>query len=160
MAVKVTGMDIFQTQLAGLVQDIQKINRGGLGEAAGYVADQMKEALEGMPVRPDKDRSGHRLYGATESEKQQIIQNFGISTFKDSGDHIETAIGFHGYVNTPSAKFNDHVPTGMLMQCIEYGTSFRRGIHLISKMQNKVKDGAAEKARKYIEEKIAEKMEE
>ena len=160
MAVRITGMDIFQTQLANLTQDIQKINRGGLGEAAGYVADQMKEALEEMPVRPDKDRSGHRLYGATESEKQQIIQNFGISHFQDSGDRIDTAIGFHGYVRTPSAKFNDQVPTGMLMQCIEYGTSFRKGIHLISRMQNRVREGAAEKAREYIEKQIRKNMEE
>lgn len=160
MAVRITGMDIFQAQLASLTQDIQKINRGGLGEAAGYVADQMKHALESMPVRPDKPTDRHRLYGATVSEKNQIIQNFGISRFNDNGDRIETAIGFHGYVHTPSAKFNDQIPTGMLMQCIEYGTQFRRGIHLISKTERQIREAAAEKARKYIEEKITEKMEE
>lgn len=153
MAIKIEGIEIFQRQLERLAADIQKINRGALGEAAGYVADEMKSALESMPVRDDSTHP-HRLYGATASEKAQIVQNFGISHFNDGGDLITTSIGFTGYVDTPSKRFNDQVPTGMLMQCIEYGTQFRKGTHTIGTMANKLREEAARKSQDYIDKRV------
>ena len=157
MAIKIEGMEIFQKQLERLAADIQKINRGALGEAAGYVADEMKSALEGMPVRDDSTHP-HMLYGATASEKAQIIQNFGISHFDDGGDLITTSVGFTGYVDTPSRRFNNKVPTGMLMQCIEYGTSFRKGTHTIGNTANRLREGAARKSQDYIDKRVKEIM--
>lgn len=151
----VTGLDSFTTQLTKLAGEAEKINRGTLGEGAGYVADQIKSALEGMPTYDDwYGTDGHPLYGATESEKDQIISNFGIAKFKDSGGKIETSVGFHGYVDTPSTRFNDHVPTGLLMQCINYGTSFRRATHTVDHAIKAVKDAATQKMQDYIDKEV------
>lgn len=153
--VNVTGLDSFTTQLTKLAGEAEKINRGALGEGAGYVADQIKIALEGMPTYDDwYGTEQYPLYGATESEKEQIISNFGISRFKNANGKIETSVGFHGYVDTPSTKFNDRVPTGMLMQCINYGTRFRQGTHTVDNAIKAVKDATAQKMQDYIDQEV------
>ena len=153
---KINGMEMFVTQLDRLTNDITKINRGALGSAAGFAADEMKAALRGLPVHDDDEygTEQYKLYGATQSEKDQIIDNFGISTFRTDGGTIQTSIGFTGYVETPSTKFNDHVPTGMLMQAIEYGTSFRTGTHTIGKIEKRLRDEATQKAQDYIDQQV------
>lgn len=151
---KVIGMDVFTTQLNQLTVDVQKICRGALGEAAGYVADSIGNALEAMPTHtegysyaaPDTKRTG-----ATESEKRQIINNFGIARFEEGGGKIRTSIGFTGYVTTPSKRFNNNVPTGLLMQAINYGTNFRNATHTVDRAIRSTKDEAPVKAQAYID---------
>lgn len=154
---KVIGMETFTAQLGRLTTDITKVTRGALGEAAGFVADEVKSALEAMPTHtegysyaaPDTKR-----IGATESEKQQIIANFGISRFQESGDTTSTAIGFTGYVHTKSKRFNDEVPTGVLMQCINYGTEFRNPTHTMDKAIKSARAQAEAKAQEYIDKEV------
>lgn len=155
--IKTTGLDIFSKQLDKLASEIRNINRGALGEAAGYVADQVGNALEGMPTHTEGysyAAPNVKRYGATESEKEQIIANFGISKFKESGGSTDTSVGFHGYVNTKSKRFNDSVPTGMLMQAINYGTQFRQGTHTVDRAINSAKDNAVKKMEDYIDKEV------
>lgn len=148
---KVTGLDMYAKQLSKLANEAEKINRGALGEGAGMVAEKIGAAIESLPVRPDKPKDNHKLYGVTADEKSQIIDNFGIARFRSKGGGIDTSIGFTGYVDTPSAKFNDHVPTGMLVQCVEYGTDFRQGTRTISKAINAVKKDIPKAIQDYID---------
>lgn len=153
----VTGIDTFTSQLTRLAQEADKINRGALGEGAGYVADQIGQAIDSIPVR-DESTHPHKLYGATESELSQIKNNFGIAKFRSSGGKTETSIGFTGYVDTPSAKFNDHIPTGMLVQCIEYGTEFRQPTHTLSRAIKAVKGQAPQKMQDYMDKEVGKIM--
>lgn len=158
MTMKIKGMDAFTTKFEGLAKDIAHINNMALYEAAGYVAKEIGKALQSLPTY--EGRQEHRLYGATPSEKEQIIANFGISRFQQNDDGSQTSIGFTGYVDTPSARFNGRVPTGMLMQCIEYGTQFRKGTHTISKAIRAAQDQAIQKAENKLTTEIQKKMEE
>ena len=162
MSIKVQGMGTFTNKLEGLSRDISHINNMALYEAAGIVAQEIGKALEAMPTYDERwyGTKKYPLYGATPSEKAQIIENFGISRFDKTEDGSQTSIGFTGYVNTPSVKFNDKVPTGMLMQCIEYGTSFRKGTHTIAKAERAVRDQAIQTAQEYLEKEIKKSMEE
>lgn len=150
--IKTEGMDIFTKQLEGLSKEIASINSMALYDAADVVADEMKAALEGLPVRGDEEfgTSKFKLYGATEDEKRQLINSFGISRFREGEGSKDTSIGFHGYVTTPSSRFADQVPAGMLMQCIEYGTAFRQGTHTLTAAMKSCKA----KAEKAIQERI------
>lgn len=158
--VTVQGMGIFNEKLNLLASDIRHINNMALYSAAEVVANAVGDALQSLPVRSEKEygTDKHKLYGATASEKAQIIQNFGVATFKQTENGSQTSIGFTGYVNTPSTKFNDRVPTGMLMQCIEYGTSFRRGTHTVNNAINTAKASAVEKAQKRLESEVKKIM--
>lgn len=161
MSIKVTGLDSFTTQLGRLTADIQHINNEALFDAAGFVADEIGKALQAMPTY-DKwyGTDGHPIYGVTPSEKAQIIENFGIARFQFDGDGSQTSIGFTGYVNTPSTKYNNKVPTGMLMQCVEYGTKFRKGTHTIAHAEKAAKDQAVQIIQNKLTEKIQKAMEE
>lgn len=158
MSIKITGTEIFTDKLGQLAADISHMNKLALYDAAGYVADELKKALEAMPTYTERDE--HRLYGVTPSEKEQIIENFGVSRFENDPDGSKTSIGFTGYVRTPSKRFNDMVPTGMLMQCIEYGTTFRRGTHTISKMEKRIRGQAIQIAQEKLTKEIKKVMEE
>lgn len=150
--IKTEGLDIFTKQLEKLSKEIANINSMALYDAAGVVADEMGNALKGLPVRGDEEYGTykHKLYGATDSEKRQLIGSFGISRFRKGNGTTETSVGFTGYVETPSTRFNDQVPAAMLMQCIEYGTPFRQGTHTLTAAMKSCKS----KAEKAIQERI------
>ena len=155
MGIKIEGMQMFQTSLENLASLIHKINNMALYEAAGIVAEEMRSALESLPTYDDwYGTPEHPLYGATPSEKAQIIENFGIADFRDTGDGSQTSLGFTGYVNTPSSRYNDQVPTGMLMQCINYGTQFRQGTHTLDRVERNSKAKAIQAAQNKIDQEI------
>ncbi len=152
---KVDGLDRFMHQLNALSSEITNINKGALGEGAKYAAEQVGNAVSGLPVCSEHYTvPGAKRYGATEDEKTQIAENFGISRFKQSNGGWNTSIGFKGYVNTPSKQFNNNVPTGLLVQCIDQGTDFRKGTHSISKASKSSKDGVEKKIQDYIDKEV------
>ena len=57
-------------------------------------------------------------------------------------------------MNTRSPKFGDRVPTGMLMQCIEYGTEFRQGTRTISKAITQIKPQVTQVVQDRIDQEI------
>ena len=151
--IKTTGLDIFGQQFIDLRDAISRINSMALYDAAGIVADEMEAAVRSLPVRDDKEygTENHKLYGATQDEKDQLIEKLGIAKFRHNPDTKDTSVGWTGYVVTPSSRFADHVPAGMLMQCIEYGTYFRQGTHTITAAQKRAKAKAEEAIKKRIE---------
>lgn len=155
MAMKLSGLESFQTGLNNLAANISKINNMALYEAAGVVAEEMRNALNALPTYDDwYGTEGYPLYGATPSEKAQIIANFGISRFRGSDGGSQTSLGFTGYVNTPSTKYGDAVPTGMLMQAINYGTQFRHGTHTLDRVEKSSKARAVQAAQEKIDQEI------
>lgn len=161
--VQVFGMDIFLANMQKMSTEARNINKGALGEGAKVAAEKLRDAIEMLPIRPDKytgRQHTERFYGVTESEYIQILDNFGIARFQDSGGAWNTSIGFTGYVNTPSAKFNDHVPTGLLVQAVEYGTEFRKPVHLLNKATRNAESEIRDAMQKYIDDKVQQIMEE
>lgn len=157
----VTGLDIYLTNMQNLNKEMRAINRGALGEGAHVAAEKVREALEGLPIRPDKytgDMHEHKFYGVTSEELIQILDNFGIARFQDSGGAWNTSVGFTGYVNTPSAKWGDKIPTGLLVQAVEYGTEFRRPAHILAKAAKVSESEIRSAMEKYIEQKVNEIM--
>lgn len=153
--ITVTGMDIYLANMQKMTQEVRNINKGALYEGAKMAADKVREALEMLPIRPDRytgRQHSERFYGVTESEYIQILDNFGISRHRDSGGSWNTSIGFKGTVHTPSAKFHDEVPTGLLVQAVEYGTEFRKPLHILSKAAKANESEIREAMQKYIED--------
>ena len=155
MGIRIQGMQSLQTGLENLASLISKINNLALYEAAGVVAEEMKNALDTLPTYEDwYGTPSYPLYGATPSEKSQLIANFGIADFRSSVDGAQTSLGFTGYVNTPSTKYGDKVPTGMLMQAINYGTQFRHGTHTLDRVERSSKARAVQAAQDKIDQEI------
>lgn len=158
--ISVSGLDQYVNKLGILQKQAHEINRGALGEGAGYAADEIRSAVAGMPTMTEETRKygEHRLYGATDNELAQILNNLGIKRFSENGGKISTQIGFGGYVYTPSKKFGNRIPTGMLVQCINYGTRFRQGTHTLDKVTNAIKKDVSDKIQKYIDKEVEKIM--
>ena len=159
--VEVFGMEVFLANMQKMDAEARNINKGALGEGAKVAAEKLRYALEMLPIRPAKatgEAHNHKLYGVTEAEYAQILNNFGIARFQDSGGAWNTSIGFTGYVHTPSAKFNDQVPTGLLVQAVEYGTEFRKPVHLLNKSIKSAESSIQDAMQKYIDDKVNEIM--
>lgn len=163
--VSVFGIDTFYKNIQALDQHARDICKGGLGEGAGYAAEVLRDAIELLPIRPNKpSKEDHEkaLYGVTEGEYAQILNNFGIAKFRDTGGAWNTSVGFSGYVTTRSPMWGNKVPTGYLVQVVEYGTvdedgkEFRRPVHIITSAINRSKDEIANQIQKYIDEKVNE----
>lgn len=161
--VQVFGMEVFLANMQKMNEEARNINKGALGEGAKVAAEKLRDALELLPIRPDKytgRQHSERLYGVTESEYIQILDNFGIAKHQDSGGAWNTSVGFTGYVRTPSAKFNDQVPTGLLVQAVEYGTEFRKPVHMLNKATREAESEIQAAMQQYIDDKVKQIMEE
>lgn len=161
--VQVFGMEVFLANMQKMNQEARNINKGALGEGAKVAAEKLRDALEMLPIRPDKytgRQHTERFYGVTESEYIQILDNFGIAKHQDSGGAWNTSVGFTGYVKTPSAKFNDQVPTGLLVQAVEYGTEFRKPVHMLNKAVKAAESEIQTAMQQYIDDKVKQIMEE
>lgn len=150
------GLSTFQSNLELLAKEVANINKQALYKASGHVADGVRAAIEAMPTASDNffPNEKAKAYGPTESEKKQILANYGIAKFKHEGGNTYTKLGFSGYVSTPSKRFGNNVPTGMLMQCIEYGTPFRQATHTVTNAVKSLKDNVP----KVIEDTITEEI--
>ena len=107
----------------------------------GFSAEQLKT----------NEENAYKL-GATKYVTLDVTQEY------YSGGAWNTSIGFKGYVHTPSAKFNDQVPTGLLVQAVEYGTEFRKPLHMIAKAAKNVQESVAEHVQEYIDEQTSKIM--
>lgn len=153
----IEGLDIFLADLRKMSTEVRNINKGALGEGAKVAVERFGEALESLPIRPDKTtgrQHNEKLYGVTESEYAQILNNYGIARFKNSSGGYQTSIGVKGYINTPSAMFNDQVPTKLLLAAVDNGTEFRKPTHVLSKVSRGLKAEVEEAMQKYIDDKI------
>lgn len=160
--IQISGIDAYVKHFNELANKADAINAECLYDAAGYAADQVRAALESMPERPahrTAEDHKHRLFGATPSEKRQIINNFGISRFDRIGSKITVRIGFHGMVDTPSKRWNNSVPTGYLMQAINDGTEFRNPTRTMNRTQKAIKQQVVGQMQMFLYKKTKELLE-
>ena len=159
----VTGLDEYITNLRNMNTELRNINRGALGEGAKVAAEAVRDALDSLPIHPDRPIHGRqhdeRLSGVTESEYAQICNNFGIAKHKSTGSGWNTSVGFHGTVHTPSAKYGDEVPTCLLVQAVDQGTEFRKPVRVVSKASRSCKSDVVNAIEKYIDEHVKKIME-
>ena len=157
--IEVAGLDIFLTDLRKLSDELTNINKGALGEGAKVAVERFGEAIEALPIRPDKmlgRQHSERLYGVTESEYAQLCNSYGIARFRKAGGGWDTSINVHGYIQTPSPQYSDQVPARLLLAAVENGTEFRKPAHVMSRYQRGLKADVEEAMQKYIDDKTKE----
>ena len=161
--INVSGLEIFLANMQKMSNDARAINRGALGEGAKVAAEEMRNTLEQLPIRPetvsaeDHDRA---LYGVTANELTQILDNFGITRFKDTSGGWNTSIGVSGYVNTHSPMWGNKVPTKLLLAVVENGSvdengaQFRKPCHVLKQNESQLEAAVTEAMQNYIDQAI------
>jgi len=121
------GGDEFADQLLMLGKKGYGIAHRMLYEGAGLVADSLKNAAESLAVGTAKGNSetGHPFTGLTPEDKAEIVNALGIAEFDDTGDSVNTAIAFSGYLSRTEDAYPNGVPIPMILRSIESGSSVR-----------------------------------
>ena len=148
--VTAVGFDELAKELGTLADHTGRIASATLYEGSGYMADQIRHAVDNVQTDDRKHVTNHVL----DYEKEALQRGLTIEKFtQDKARGVtETAVTFHGYTSHKTAIWPTGVPTILLARAITKGTSFRR--------PNRFFPNTVNRARKTAEEIMVKKAEE
>ena len=128
MGYKVTtqGMDELTQMLAGLKDAAPGVAAAGLYEGAGLMADKVSQAVQGIATKRFKYPAPPGKARMPSPEEKEILEKarHGIAKFKNTGDTVNTSVGFQ---NSGYATLNGRtVPVPVIANAINSGTSFMK----------------------------------
>ena len=123
----------YAVELGKLAEDMPGIVHVALYEAAGVVADQIREAIAALPYDRHRFLRGDDTFGGiSRLQKGDLLAGLGVSPHRLSGYGDWTVIiGFNGYGTKGTKTYPDGVPNMMLARSIESGSSVRRKIPFV-----------------------------
>ena len=121
-------------------------------EGAALTADAIKDEIKNMNV------SDNLMEGITQSEKDDLINGFGISKMQNNGGDTNVKIGFDGYGHK-TRKYKKGVPVALTARAIISGTSFRRKNDFVRKAVNRIRKKAVQRMDDVINEIFKKEME-
>lgn len=142
MATKLTvkGLEEFIHNLNELGKNGKKIAKRSLYEGAGVMADSIKSSIGSIPTRSEESnpKAPEAQSGITPTQKQGLIDGFGITRMREVGGGVNVKIGFGG-------KNADGGSNAAIASAAESGRSWMQPTHFFSRAVNSSK-GAAESA--------------
>lgn len=119
---------------SGMIERFARKNsRKVIGEAiykgAEVVADAIKEGIQDLPTEGGN--------GITQTQKQDLINSFGIASLREEKNYSNVKLGFDGYGSKPTKNYPKGLPNQLLARSIESGTSFRKKTPFIRKAVTK-----------------------
>ena len=142
MATRLTvkGLEEFISKLEELGSKGNEMARHSLYEGAGVMADRIKSSINGIPTRPEESnpKSTGMQSGITPTQKQGLVDGFGISRMRNVGGGVNVKIGFGG-VN------GDGRSNASVADAAESGRSWIQPTHFFSQAVNG-STGAAQSA--------------
>lgn len=148
--VTAVGFDELAKELNTIADHTGSIASAALYEGSGYMADQIRHAVDALQTDDRKHATNHVL----EYEKEALSKGLTIEKFKqDTARGVtQTAITFHGYSDHKTDSYPTGAPTILLARAITKGTSFRR--------PNRFFPNAVNRSRKATEDIMVKKAEE
>lgn len=164
MKVSSAGLDKIIQAMERLEGNTTEIAHKAVYEAAGQIADEVKNGLRALPIQENANgrapymKPGHKLTGITSSEKADLIEGLGISPHREESGAVTASIGFDGYGSVPTKRWPQGVPIPLMMRSIESGTSFRQKHPVIRPAVNRVRKKAEETLKKRTIEEIKKEI--
>lgn len=148
--VTAVGFDELAKELGTLADHTGRIASAALYEGSGYMADQIRHAVDNVQTDDRKHVTNHVL----DYEKEALQKGLTVEKFtQDKARGVtETAVTFHGHTSHKTARWPTGVPTILLARAITKGTTFRR--------PNRFFPNTVNRARKTAEEIMVKKAEE
>ncbi len=154
---KITGTDELEKTFSLLTQDAERLARGALYHGAGVMTDAIKESIQNLETMDEaealKREKGKQII-LTGTQKQDLINGFGIAPQRFSAGVYDTHIGFNGYGSRPTKKYPKGLPNQLLARAAESGTSFRRKQPFMRKAIISTREKTIEAMQKSIDEDI------
>ena len=137
------GIDNYIKQLNKLQQSTKD---GVVGKTvyagAAVVADAVKDAIRALPVGSGHAAQGELVDTVTLSQKEGLLDGFGVSRMKDDDGFVNVKLGFDGYNSTKTEKYPNGQPNVLIARSVNSGTTFRKKTKFVDKEVNSAKKAA------------------
>ena len=151
--VAMKGLKEYELKLSKLGADANKVAKMAVYDGAAIMADEIRKGIEGLPIVSGYGTEKNPLPGGvTKSQKQGLLDGMGIAQIETTDGYVNTKIGFDGYNSTKTEKYPQGQPNQLVARGVESGTSWKQAHPFIK--------SAISRARKRVEKKMAETLEE
>lgn len=127
-------------------------------EGAAVVADSVRDNIKSLPVREEEwTKSGVLLAksrGVTKSQKDGLLEGFGIAKLQDDGGFKHVKLGMDGYNDTITKKYPKGQPNAMIARVVESGNSYHIKTPFIGPAVERTRDKCGKVMEKVIDEEI------
>ena len=162
--IQVKGLDEYAKKIQKLSKDSEIIMKRSIYNAAGFVADNMKDAINSIPIQegdnglPPYGTKEEPLTGISRRQKADLMDGFGVSEFQTTNGYLNVKIGFDGYGSVPTKRYPQGLPNVLLARAITTGSEFRRKNPAIRKAVTRSKKQAVEIMNKTMEDELRKEM--
>ena len=153
---KMRGLDEYIERLERMTDDADEQIKRAVYVGAGIVANEIHASLATIPTHSDDQygTSDKPLVGLTSSEKEDVINAFGIMKMRKEERFICVKIGFGRRSRTKSKKYPFGIPNAALMRQVESGSSYRRKTPVIRQATTRSKERALDAMQRELEKQI------
>lgn len=137
--IKFTGLDELVAKLERMTSKAEGICKMAVWEGGKVVGDNIKSALNSIPVQDEYVPKGEMRTGVRSEERSAIISSFGLSKMRNEGGRISTKAGFRA---------------GTKIRAVESGTSYMRKHPIVRQAVNKSRGAAVGAMRAKFEEEL------
>ena len=139
---KITGLEDFQNTLRALGDQAERVMKAAVYAGADVMVQTVKEEIQALPVQNGYMPPGVLRNEVSDQEKAALLSHIGIAKMDFDGGRVSTAIGFDGYTDYTTRKYQKGVPVAMLARSIESGSSVRRKNPFLRRAGKKAKERA------------------
>lgn len=136
----VKGLEEFSTTIHALKDEGIKIMNAAVFTGADVMVQAVKDAIKALPEEEGYVENGKLRNVVTHDEKEALLSSIGIAKFDNTGGKVTTAIGFNGYTEHRTKKYDKGVPIPLIARSIESGSSVRRKIPFMRQAANRARD--------------------
>lgn len=153
------GLKEYELKLSRFGKDIERIAGAAIYQAAGIVADEIKEEIDALPVITGYGTPEHPLPGGvTAAQKAGLRDGMGISPMQNRQGYLNVKIGFDGYNQTKTEKYPEGQPNQLVARGVESGASWKRKRPFVRPAVNQARKRAENAMSETIDKEIGKIM--
>lgn len=145
--VNYSGFDSVLAELEA-VTDIEVLADEALHIGADIIADEMRKQIDNLKTTDENYRTDKRY--CTKREKRLLQKELGYTPFSFWGEKYNIKVGFDGY-GYPTPKYPNGIPTQLVANSINKGTSFMIPQPFITRCQRYARRKAIDAMMEYFE---------
>lgn len=120
------GLKAYEDKISKLGANSEKFIKRAVYEGARVTADSVAARIAAMPAVTDAEAlKAYRTRTAcriSASQKQGLMENFGLSTMRNDSGYINTKLGFKSYNSVKTRKYPNGQPNPLIASAAESGS--------------------------------------
>lgn len=150
------GMEEYERKLSRLGSQSTAAAKKAVYAGAGLVAKEIKSQLQSLQTTPDKKALAayqkKEAIRITSTQKQGLLNGFGLAKMRNENGYISTKAGFDGYNAVKSKRWPQGQPNAMIARSCERGSTAMLRQPFVSKAVSRAKKQAEDVMGRVIDE--------